>query len=79
MEDSKSKINLTAFAEDKIKKVLPWKEQPENKQAWKEALEGYRNGIPASIIAEWLQNEHNCPLMTDSIRKGLRQSRENIE
>jgi len=77
--DDKATIKLSAFAEEKIKKVLPWKEQPENKEIWKEALEGYRNGIPAVVIAEWLQTEHECPLMTDSIRKGLRQSRENIE
>ena len=77
MSDDK-KTTLADFAETKIKEVLPWREQPENNDAWKEALEGYQNGIPAVVIAEWLQDEHDCPLQVDSIRKGLRTSR-NVE
>lgn len=68
--------NLESFAKEKIKEVLPWREQPENKEIWSEAVEGYKNGIPGVVIAEWLQSEHNCPLLTDSIRKGLRVSQE---
>lgn len=74
----KDKQNLSDFAEDKIKKVLPWRQLPENQEVWKEALKGYREGIPAVVIAEWLQTEYDCPLQIDSIRKGLRTSRENV-
>ena len=35
MSDDKAKVKLTAYAEEKIKEVLPWKEQPENKEIWK--------------------------------------------
>tara|TARA_Y100000591_G_C21679166_1_gene617158 strand:+ start:136 stop:372 length:237 start_codon:yes stop_codon:yes gene_type:complete len=76
VSDENNKLNLETFAEQKIKDILPWREQPENKEIWSEAVEGYKNGIPGVVIAEWLQKEHDCPLLVDSIRKGLRVSLE---
>ncbi len=53
----------------------PWrKKSAANQKLWDEAVKGYSEGINASTIARWLQNEHNCPLSTDHIRHALKEA-----
>ncbi len=69
--------DLKNFAKtDKVKTgYTPWRElNEENKKAWLEAVDGYRSGIPASVIGRWLKQEKNCPLTDATIRKALTNS-----
>ena len=35
-----------------------WRDKsPENQQAWKEAVEGFRSGLSPSTVARWLHDE----------------------
>lgn len=50
-----------------------WRDKsPENQQAWKEALEGFRSGLSPSTVARWLQSEKGCPLTDNTIRNQLK-------
>ena len=58
----------------------PWrKKNAQNEKLWNEAVSGYINGINASTVARWLQNEHNCPLSTDHIRHALKEAKKREE
>lgn len=66
--------NLAEFAKkDTIKTgYTPWREKSvENAKAWQEAVDGFKSGIPASVIGRWLKQEKNCPLTDATIRKAL--------
>jgi|TARA_B100001059_G_scaffold231557_1_gene267579 hypothetical protein len=50
-----------------------WKDKNEaNKKAFEEAVKGYKSGLPASMIARWLQKEKGCPLSEHTIREQLK-------
>jgi hypothetical protein len=50
-----------------------WKDKtPENRKAFDEAVEGYKSGLSASMIARWLQQEKGCPLSEHTIREQLK-------
>ena len=49
-----------------------WKDlNDDNKKAWSEALDGYRSGIPASVIYRWLAEKKGCPLTDSTVRAQL--------
>ena len=58
----------------------PWrKKSPQNEKLWNEAVTGYMDGITASTIARWLQNEHDCPLSTAHSRHALKEAKKREE
>lgn len=66
--------DLSKFAEqDRVKTgYTPWREKTDaNAKAWAEAVDGYKSGIPASVISRWLNQEKGCPLTDATIRKAL--------
>lgn len=68
-------MDLVSFAKANPSKTgyQAWREKsPENKEAWAEALEGYRNGLSPSVIARWLKDEKACPLTENTIRNQLK-------
>ena len=55
-----------------------WRDKsPENQQAWKEAVEGFRSGLSPSTVARWLQDEKDCPLTDNTIRNQLKDAIQN--
>lgn len=67
-------MSLAEYAKkDKVKTgYTAWRELNDaNKVAWEEAVKGFKNGIPASVIARWLTNEKGCPLTDATIRTQL--------
>jgi|TARA_B100000927_G_scaffold291468_1_gene293846 ferric-dicitrate binding protein FerR (iron transport regulator) len=53
-----------------------WREKtPENQQAWKEAVEGFKSGLAISVIVKWLKSEKNCPLSYHTIRTQLHEGK----
>ena len=50
-----------------------WRDKsPENQEAWKEALEGFRNGVAPSTVWRWLRDEKGCPLTENTVRNQLK-------
>ena len=49
-----------------------WREKPENVEAWSEALEGFKSGLPVAVIVKWLKTEKDWPLSYHTIRTQLR-------
>ena len=55
-----------------------WRDKsPENQQAWKEAVEGFRSGLSPSTVSRWLQDEKDCPLTDNTIRNQLKDAIQN--
>ena len=67
--------SLKEFADKDIVKTgyKAWKDKtPVNRKAFDEAVEGFKSGLPASMIARWLQQEKGCPLSEHTIREQLK-------
>tara|TARA_B100001996_G_C18305294_1_gene456326 strand:+ start:37 stop:264 length:228 start_codon:yes stop_codon:yes gene_type:complete len=55
-----------------------WRDKsPENREAWNEAIEGYKSGLSPSTVARWLKDEKQCPLTDNTIRNQLKDAVEN--
>ena len=68
-------MSLENFAEEEHSQSnrVAWRDRtPENREAWKEALEGIDKGYPISTIARWLMKEKNCPLSIHPLRHQLK-------
>ena len=55
-------MSLENFADKEFSQSnrVAWRDKtPENREAWKEALEGIDKGYPISTIARWLMKEKN--------------------
>ena len=69
-------MSLENFAEEEHSQSnrVAWRDRtPENREAWKEALEGIDKGYPISTIARWLMKEKNCPLSIHTLRHQLKE------
>ena len=67
-------MSLQDYAKEDMVKTgyTAWKDQnDDNKKAWSEALEGYKSGIPASVIYRWLAEKKGCPLTDSTVRSQL--------
>jgi hypothetical protein len=50
-----------------------WRDKsPENQKMWREAVDGYKNGIMPSVIIRWLRDEKGCPLTDNTLRNQLK-------
>jgi hypothetical protein len=81
-KQAQKKNSLQNFAKKDPTTVgyTPWsKKNAQNEKLWNEAVTGYMEGITASTIARWLQNEHKCPLSTDHIRHALKEAKKREE
>ena len=53
-----------------------WRDKtPENTKAWTEAVDGFKSGLPISVIVKWLKTEHGCPLSYHTIRTQLNETK----
>ena len=53
-----------------------WRDKtPENTKAWTEAVDGFKSGLPISVIVQWLKTEHGCPLSYHTILTQLNETK----
>lgn len=67
-------VSLAEYAKGDAVKTgyTAWKDlNDDNKKAWSEALEGYKDGLSASVIYRWLVDEKECPLTESTVRNQL--------